>query len=773
LMKLIAFFAVSFLAFAAKSESPTGSRTTPPVISSVAPMGVSRGTTAELTVEGLNLGKTSAIYLSEPGIKARVLHVKELPDQSDVRLGSNGTVSTVDLGPLPPRNLVTIELEISPEAVIGPVSFRLQTPLGTTPASKFMIEPYYGEAPDKEPNDTPEDAFETFLPAILVGTISKPGDVDYYKIAVSAGEQLVFENTGKTLGSALQPLVSIYDSNQKLVKEFGEAGGRDANVFAQTFDKAGTYYVRLSDFEESGGAKNFYRIKVGKLPIAISAFPLGVERGKTAAIALHGYNLGAAKIDVKGEPSPEDPDAMLIRPNGKSGLAFDRVRLAVGDEPEVMATGKNPQPVQLPVTINGKLLAPYNDFKFHARKGQKLIVDVNAARLGSPLDSFVEVLDAVGKPIERATVRCLLETTTTLRDHDSAGAGIRLTSPAGFKPGDYAMIGSEIIQVAAMPLSPDNDFTFDSFGGQRLAFFDTSSEAHALDQPVYKVEIAPPGKRFPPNGLPIAHLTYRNDDGGPGYGKDSRLHFTAPADGDYIVRLRDVRGLKGDDYSYRLKIREPAPSYRLSVNPRNPNVPLGGRIPLTVTAMRMDDHNAPIHVSIKNLPVGFRATDGVIASGQVSTTLLLSADASATLAQAVPLVVADDKGQQASPEDKLKLISLMPRPDIQMAAVTKEVVLRPGGKAQVEVAIQRNNDFAGRVPVDVRNLPIGVRVIDVGLNGVLINENEDKRSFTLEAEPDAPATEQPIAVSGVIETRAAGQQNAYAAEPIKLRVAVK
>jgi len=101
------------------------------------------------------------------------------------------------------------------------------------------------------------------------------------------------------------------------------------------------------------------------------------------------------------------------------------------------------------------------------------------------------------------------------------------------------------------------------------------------------------------------------------------------------------------------------------------------------------------------------------------------------------------------------------------------VVLRPGGKAQVEVAIQRNNDFAGRVPVDVRNLPKGVRVIDVGLNGVLINENEDKRSFTLEAEPDAPAIEQPIAVSGAIETRAAGQQNAYAAEPIKLRVAVK
>ena len=54
---------------------------------------------------------------------------------------------------------------------------------------------------------------------------------------------------------------------------------------------------------------------------------------------------------------------------------------------------------------------------------------------------------------------------------------------------------------------------------------------------------------------------------------------------------------------------------------------------------------------------------------------------------------------------------------------------------------------------------------------MLINENENRRGFTLEAEPDAPPAEQPIVVSGVIETRAAGQQNSYSAEPIRLRVA--
>ena len=59
--------------------------------------------------------------------------MKELPDLPDIRLGSNGTPSTVDLGPLPPRNQVTVEVEVAPEAEIGPVSFRLLTPLGTSP----------------------------------------------------------------------------------------------------------------------------------------------------------------------------------------------------------------------------------------------------------------------------------------------------------------------------------------------------------------------------------------------------------------------------------------------------------------------------------------------------------------------------------------------------------------------------------------------------------------------------------------------------------------
>jgi hypothetical protein len=775
-MKSLLFFFLSLTAvFAASTtESPTGSRTTPPTINSVSPRGVPRGATTELTVEGLNLAKSSAVFFSVPGVTARILRIKELPDGPDVRLGSNGGISTVDVGPLPPRNEVTLELDIAADAEIGPVDFRLQTPLGTSPTGRFLIEPYYGESADREPNDTPEEAVEVFTPAILVGAISKPGDVDYYKVTVKTGDQLVFENGAVMLGSALQPVIGIYDANQALVQQYGLEGGKSAQYFAHRFEKAGPYYIKIADYEEGGGGGHFYRIKVGKFPLALSAYPLGVRKGQTQQIALTGFNLGAGKISVPGEASPEEESAILLRPKVAAGKTFNRLKLAVGDEPEVEGTPG--LLIQAPVTVNGRLSSASTDFHFKARKGEKLVLEVNANRLGSPLDSLLEVLDAKGNPVERATVRCELATTVTLNDPSSAGSGMRITSWTGMAVGDTLMVGSELVKVSAMPRGPDDDIQFVSFEGQRLGLLDTTPEAHSIDTPVYKVQVYPPGKTFVTNGLPLVHLPYRNDDGGPGYGKDSRLRFTAPADGEYIVRLRDVRGLHGDDYAYRLTVRPPAPDFRLSVRPSHPNVPVGGRIPVTMTALRLDDFDGPIDVTIDDLPAGLSATHGVIEPGQISTTLLLSADDKAQLDRAVPLRVsgkanagARQLAHQARPEDQLKLIALMPKPDITMEAKTREVLLEPGKTATVEVEINRNNNFGGRVPVELYNLPPGVLVTDVGLNGVLIHENDNHVSFTLQALPNAEPADQPIVLSGNIETRA-DQQNEYASGQIVLKV---
>ena len=762
---IVPFFALALIA--ASGDHPTGNRTTPPILNSVSPVGIARGTTVEMTVEGLNLANASAIYFSQPGVTGKIVRIKELPDLPENRLGSNGTPSTVDLGPLPPRNQVTVELTMAADADIGPVRFRLQTPLGTTPEGSFLIEPYYGESNDNEPNDTPETAVETYLPAILTGTISKPGDIDYYKIHVNAGEQLVFLDGAASIGSSLEPVVTILDANQNVVHEWGTKGGNEATRFAHRFEKAGVYYVRIADFEQTGRGGNFYRYIVGNYPLVKSVYPLGVELSKAREITLSGYNL-PAKFSVKGERPDYSEDSILLRPDH----SFNEVRLALNSDPEIDATPG--QTIPIPSTVNARITSTSgNTYRFHARKDQKLVIEVNARRLGSDLDSFIEVLDHDAHPIERATVRPVAESSTTLYEQNSSGSSVRFSARAGFHVGDYVMIGGEIDRIRNIPDSPDADIGFDSFNGQRLAYFDTTTEAHAIDKPIYMVQIHPPGTKFAPNGLPLVHLYYQNDDGGPGYGKDSLLHFTAPADGEYQLHIKDVEGGSSENFAYRLTVREPHPDFRLSVSPRNPNVPLGGTIPVQVTAFRMDEFNGPIQVTLQDLPAGLHATTGAIAPGQVSTTILLSADANAKLANATPLKAvgrAPNLSHLANPEDKLKLISLMPKADVMMTAETREVEVEAGKTAEISVDIQRQNGFGGRVPVVVMNLPPRVELLDIGLNGVLINETETHRTFAIQALPNAEPTEQLIYVGADIETRS-DLQSAYAApQPILLKV---
>jgi len=757
---------LGLLSFAALAQ--TGSRITPPTLRDISQRGVSRGATVEVSIEGFNLAGAKRIVFSDPAVKARILRIKELPDLPDVRLGSNGTASTIDLGPLPPRNQITVELDVDAEAAVGPVSFRVETPLGASPEGTLLIEPYYGESPDKEPNDAIDGAFEAYLPSILTGAISRPGDVDHFKINVKTPVTLSFDNGGQAIGSSLQPVVAILDAEGNTLKEYGLDGGHESVQFSHNFAKPGVYYIRIADYEKSGRGTHTYRIKTGEFPLVSHVFPLGLQRNSAAEITLAGVHLDAAKTTVKGVPSPEDPNALFLRPS------FQRVKLALNDEPEIIATGS--QKVTFPVTINGRLARPGDNhtFRFTAKKSQQIVLDVNARRLGSDLDSVIEILDAAGKPIEQTVVRPVVETFTTLRDHDSAQPGVRITHWNNIHVGDYMLMGQEVVRVAALPRTPDEDIRFESFMGQRRAFFNTSGEAQANDKAIYKVQIHPAGTTLPPNGLPLTRLYAQNDDGGPGWGKDSFLTFTAPATGDYSVRIRDVQGLGGDNYAYRLTIREPRPDFQLSIAPANPNVPQGGAIPLTVTAIRGDGFDGPIAVTLENLPAGFTASQGTILPGQNSAVVVLRAAPNASLAQPAPLIAKGRAGaivREANPGDALKLISLTPPADVQMTSSTKVVEIAPGGTATVTVKITRNNGFAGRVPVDVINLPPRTLLPSFGLNGVLLNEDETERTFEIAATPQAEPGEQYIVVGGRVETRATQQQNTFAApEPILVRI---
>jgi hypothetical protein len=307
---------------------------------------------------------------------------------------------------------------------------------------------------------------------------------------------------------------------------------------------------------------------------------------------------------------------------------------------------------------------------------------------------------------------------------------------------------------------------------------ETTPEGHAINSPVYKVSVHPPGTKFSSNGLPTVTLYYRNDDGGAMFGKDSRLTFTAPADGEYVLKLSDVRGLHGYNFGYRLSAHEPRPGFSIVADLLNPNVPLGAARPITVTANRIDGFNGDIDVKLLDLPVGWTATPGTIKAGQNSTVLILAASEKAVggfplKIQGTALIGKQRLTRHVDTHEKLSLVSTAPAPELTVFTDVQRLTVEAGGTVSMTASIKRHKGFAGRVPIDVRGLPHGIITTDVGLNGILIQPEETAMRFTIEVQPWVKPGEQPFFVVARIETTSPQRQDFAYAVPIVLTIKAK
>jgi hypothetical protein len=405
---------------------------------------------------------------------------------------------------------------------------------------------------------------------------------------------------------------------------------------------------------------------------------------------------------------------------------------------------------------------------FSAKKGQRIIVEVEASRLGSQLDSTIEIVDAQGKVVPRATLRSVSQTFLTFRDHDSVVPGIRLETWNELKIGDLLYCGTELMKIKAMPKNPDDDCQFVQVNGKRDSFLGTTPTHHAQNSPMYKVEVHPPGSTFPPNGLPVIRMDYRNDDGGDGFGKDSLLDFTAPADGKYTVRLRDSRGLAGENFGYRVTVRAPQPSFSISLSPMNPAVWKNGGVPVTITAKRIDGYTGPINIGFGSVPAPLVIPNTVIEADQTTAvvTLFLNGDAipkpGAISVKATTII----DGQTVVKETSLGTPTVKSVGDLTTTTSAAEFVVKPGQESKFIVKIERQGDFKGRVPLEVRGLPHGVKVQNIGLNGILILPTETEREVVIFAEEWVQPMELPIVVSSRSERRG----TEHAAKSVLLKI---
>jgi dipeptidyl aminopeptidase/acylaminoacyl peptidase len=419
-------------------------------------------------------------------------------------------------------------------------------------------------------------------------------------------------------------------------------------------------------------------------------------------------------------------------------------------------------------------------YRFTAKAGDQWIIETKAAASGSPLDTKIEVLTAEGQPVPRLLLRAVRDTVIEFRGMNSDQRGVRLANWEEMLLNEYVYLSGEVIKHYQQRRGPDADSNFYPENGSRYAFFDTTPRAHALGEPGYMVVPYAIGTELPDNGLPIFTLYYENDDDAQRkLGKDSRLTFVAPADGEYLVRVTDVRGFTGDNYSYELTIRRPQPDFKVTLNGANPTVNAGSGKPFSVKAERTDNFHGPIRVNIEGVPPGFQVTTPlVIAAGLYEAQGVINAlpgAAAPTEEQLKTIKVtatATVVGQERTKDvNSLGTVKLADKPKVivhfepsaplagtkpgpgaaQSASTTEpeagvppakengfpampEVTIAPGGSITCKLRVERNG-FEERIGFEVGNLPHGVIVDDIGLSGVLVREKETERSIFLRAEP--------------------------------------
>ena len=429
--------------------------------------------------------------------------------------------------------------------------------------------------------------------------------------------------------------------------------------------------------------------------------------------------------------------------------------------------------IKVPATVKGTIDVKGEDrgqdedlFRFTAKAGEQWIVEVNAARSKSPLDSRVEILTADGQRIERLVLQAVRDSYFTFRGKDSSTSNdYRVHNWREMELNEYLYASGEVVKLWLYPRGPDSGFKVYPGSGKRYNYFDTTATSHALNAPCYIVQPHPPGTRLIPNGLPVFPLYYENDDDSRReLGTDSRLTFTAPEDGQYLVRMMDTRGFQGEKFNYTLTVRPRRPDFTASVGGANPKVSPGSGREFSVTAKRRDGFDGPIQVHVGELPAGFQVTNPlVIQAGQNTAlgTITALADAAKPAADLKPTLLtatAEIAGKTVTREiGNLGKIELAAKPKVVVhveqaegdasqdwtAEKPLELEIHPGETIMARVRVERN-DFKARISFggddSGRNLPHGVYVDNIGLNGLLIVEGKNERNFFITAAKWVPAT---------------------------------
>lgn len=320
-------------------------------------------------------------------------------------------------------SLAILEVTVAPEAEPGPRELRLITPRGISNPLAFHVGQFHeyarpamltarlqvlgkeASALRNRPADECERRID--LPCVLNGQIAS-GEVNRYRFTATQGQRLVFSTLARQLIPYIadavpgwfQPVLALYDAQGRELAFDDDYQFRPDPVVFFEVPRDGEYVLEIRDAIYRGREDFVYRIAAGELPFVTRIFPLGGQVGAAMMPEMGGLNVADADLS----PPPRDPrPGFHALTASRLGFSSNRVPFVLDRLPDVFEREPNnsfatAQDVVLPAAVNGRIDRPddWDVFRFAGKAGQQVVVEVQARRLDSPLDSVVKLTDTAG-----------------------------------------------------------------------------------------------------------------------------------------------------------------------------------------------------------------------------------------------------------------------------------------------------------------------------------------------------------------------------------------
>ena len=377
-------FASLFLLFAFASGVDAGMLVH---IERVTPRMGQRGTTVEITIQGMCLKGAREIVFYRPGIKAT--GIESLPNVTPPIWLAHGARI---------EEQIRCKFEIDADCPLGEHPFRVRTETEITSLGTFHVTPFVITRENEQgynTNDTIATALTVPLNTTVVGLMgpSRRGDVDVYRVPVTAGQRLSVEVDSVRIADTHYGGPE-YDLAIRILDESGhELASNDDNplhlqdpLAAVKIARDGAAFVEVKRSIYIPHDTD-YCVHIGTYRRPLVAFPPGGQAGVEQEITFLGDPLGEYREPIR-IPSAEGtfgyfadaPSAILLR-----SCLYPNV---------IEQTGSSETRVnELPAALNGKIAVAgeVDRYRVAVKKGDRLQVRVFASTLGSPIDPILRI----------------------------------------------------------------------------------------------------------------------------------------------------------------------------------------------------------------------------------------------------------------------------------------------------------------------------------------------------------------------------------------------